>query len=182
LYSRSYFLRALSAEIRRVQRELRPLHVLLIDVDRFGDYNRKFGFDQGDELLKAVAATVVSTTSEAGDVLVTTNVAARYGGEEFVLLLAEDAVVSGPPQHEDAMRLAEHLRAAIADTVVEGAGVTVSIGVASFPGDGTAATDLLDAADEGLSAAVEAGGDCVVAVASLQPRASEYDLLDSLEV
>jgi diguanylate cyclase (GGDEF)-like protein len=182
LYSRSYFLRALGAEIRRVQRDRRPLHVLLIDVDRFGDYNRRFGFDQGDKLLKAIADAIGANVGEAGDVLVTTNIAARYGGEEFVVLLAEDAAVVGPPQPDDALRLAEHLRAAINGTTVDGAGVTVSIGVSSFPADGVEAADLLDAADAGLSAAIEFGGDRVVAAATLDSGVGQQDLGQLLEV
>jgi diguanylate cyclase (GGDEF)-like protein len=176
LYTRSYFLRALGAEVRRVQREQRPMHVLLIDADRFGDYNRKFGFDQGDELLRAIAGTISATVGEAGDVLVTTNVAARYGGEEFVVLFAEDAAVAGPPHSDDALRLAEHLRSAIGCTAIEGAGVTVSIGVASLPSDGTEAADLLDAADAALSRAIEAGGDRVVAASMLESRPDGRDL------
>ena len=182
LYSRSYFLRALGAELRRAQRDRRPLHVVLVDIDRFGEFNRKFGFDRGDELLKLIADTIAATVGEAGDVLVTTNIAARYGGEEFVVLLAEDATVAGPPQHDDAMRLAEHLRRAIAGAAVEGAGVTVSIGVASFPKDGTEVTDLLDAADEGLAAAIQSGGDRVVAASMHEALAGDTSLADLLDI
>ena len=182
LYSRSYFLRALGAELRRAQRDRRPLHVVLVDIDRFSEYNRKFGFDRGDELLKLIADTIAATVGEAGDVLVTTNIAARYGGEEFVVLLAEDATVAGPPQHDDAMRLAEHLRRAIAAAAVEGAGVTVSIGVASFPDDGTEVADLLDAADEGLAGAIESGGDRVVAASMHEAHAGDNTLADLLDI
>ena len=182
LYSRSYFLRALSAEVRRVQRERRPLHILLLDIDHFSDFNRTFGIDQGDRLLKAIAETIGAIVGEAGDVVVTTNVAARYGGEEFVVLLAEDAEVAGAPQPEDALRLAERLRSAIAGTTLDGAGVTVSIGVASFPEDGTEAADLLDAADAGLSAAIEAGGDRVQAAAAIASSADPYELAHPLGV
>ena len=182
LYSRSYFLRALSAEVRRVQRERRPLHILLLDIDHFSDFNRTFGIDQGDRLLKAIAETIGAIVGEAGDVVVTTNIAARYGGEEFVVLLAEDAEVAGAPQPEDALRLAERLRSAIAGTTLDGAGVTVSIGVASFPEDGTEAADLLDAADAGLSAAIEAGGDRVQAAAAIASSADPYELAHPLGV
>jgi diguanylate cyclase (GGDEF)-like protein len=182
LYSRSYFLRALGAEIRRAQPDERPLHIVLLDIDRFGDYNRKFGISQGDQLLSGIAAAITATVGEAGDVLVTTNVAARYGGEEFVILLAEDATVSGAPQPDDAMRLAEHLRRAIASVSVKGAGATVSVGVASFPADGRVADELLDAADAALYSAVEGGGDRVVAASDF-PEPDNDDLYsDALEV
>jgi diguanylate cyclase (GGDEF)-like protein len=162
LYSRGYFMRAFCVEVARAQRDERPVHVLLIDIDHFGDFNRRFGIELGDRLLRAVADTLTETVRDAGDVLVSTNLAARYGGEEFVVLLAEDAQAAGPPQCSDAVRLAERLRAAIAQARVEGAGVTVSIGVASLPKDGFASEELLDAADAALARAVEQGGDCVV--------------------
>jgi diguanylate cyclase (GGDEF)-like protein len=161
LYSRAYFLRALSVEVRRAQRDDRPLHVLLIDIDCFGDFNRRFGFEVGDRLLCSIAGTITTAVGEAGDVLMTTNLAARFGGEEFVVLLAEDAQVTGPPMHGDAMRMAERLRREISACRESGAGVTVSIGVTSFPTDGVSADDLLDAADAALSEAVELGGDRV---------------------
>ena len=63
LYSRAYFLRALGAEIRRAQRDDRPLHVLLIDVDHFGDFNRRFGIDAGDKLLNLIAVAITGCLS-----------------------------------------------------------------------------------------------------------------------
>ena len=182
LYSRAYFLRGLNAEIRRAQRDVRPLHVLLLDIDRFGEFNRRFGIERGDALLRKIADAITATVGEAGDVLVTTNLAARFGGEEFVVLLAEDAEAAGPPQEGDAFRLGDRLRQVIACTTVEGAGVTVSVGIASYPVDGSTGDHLLDAADAALSAAIESGGDTVEHAARSEeaddehgPRAYEND-------
>ena len=161
LYSRGYFLRALGAEVARAQRDGRPVHALLVDIDHFGDFNRNFGIEVGDHLLNCIAEVITATMGEAGDVTGTTNLAARFGGEEFIVLLAEDVQAAGAPMHEDAVRMAERLRSAIAACRVDGAGVTVSIGVASFPEDGGSADDLLDAADAALSDAIENGGDRV---------------------
>ena len=181
LYSRAYFLRALGAEIRRAQRDARPLHVLLIDIDRFGGFNRRFGIDVGDRLLSLIAAAITGCVSEAGDMLVTTNLAARFGGEEFVVLLAEDQETKGPPQNDDALRLAECLRREIGKQRVDGAGVAVSVGVASLPTDGSTSDELLDAADGALSAAKEAGGDRVVVASSLAPVSDDAEVLGAFE-
>jgi len=175
LYSRSFFLRALSSEVRRAQRDGRPLHVILIDIDSFGLFNERFGIEAGDTLLILIASALAKTLGEVGDAAVTTNIAARYGGEEFVVMLAEDDTVDGPPQSGDARRLAEQLRRVIAATTHEGAGVTVSIGVASMPSDGASADDLLDAADEALSHAVEQGGDHVALASSAVGHRDEGD-------
>jgi diguanylate cyclase (GGDEF)-like protein len=179
LYSRGYFLRALTAEVHRAHRDSRPLHVLLIDVDHFGEFNRSFGIEVGDKLLRALAETITRVVGEAGDVLVTTNVAARFGGEEFAILLAEDEQISAAPQMADALRLAERLRSEISKASVDGAGVTVSVGVASFPEDGSTADDLLDAADTALAQAIDAGGDRVARAEEVDGSWSDdpYDLL-----
>ena len=176
LYSRGFFVRALPAEVRRAQRDHRALHVILLDIDRFGDFNRRFGIEAGDVLLRLIAQAITHGVGEIGDTRVTTNLAARFGGEEFVVMLAEDDSTDGPPQPSDALRLAEQLRKTVAGTTHEGAGVTVSVGVASMPGDGSSADQLLDAADAALSVAIERGGDRVVEASSLAPAQLEDEL------
>ena len=181
LYSRAYFLRMLGAEIRRAQRDARPLHVILLDIDRFGEFNRRFGIEDGDRLLALISTAIAGCVSEAGDMMVTANIAARYGGEEFVVLLAEDQQTQGPPQNDDALRLAECLRREVGKQRVADAGVTVSIGVASAPADGSTSDELLDAADAALSAAIETGGDRIVSASSLAPDPSYAEVLGALE-
>jgi diguanylate cyclase (GGDEF)-like protein len=178
LYSRSYFLRTLSAEIRRAERDGRPLHVLLLDIDHFGEFNRRFGFELGDKMLGAISATITSCVGEAGDIMLTTNLAARFGGEEFAVLLAEDAQTEGPPSTSDAGHLAERLRSAIGTTIVDGASVSVSVGIASTPMDGSNADELLDAADNALSSAERSGGNTVVTAQSLMPAHAHDDYDD----
>jgi GGDEF domain-containing protein len=58
--------------------------------------------------------------------------------------------------------VAEQVRLAVERTRLEGAGVTVSVGVAAMPRDGTTAEELLDAADEALACALELGGNRVI--------------------
>jgi diguanylate cyclase (GGDEF)-like protein len=181
LYSRAYFLRALGAEIRRAQRDSRPLHILLIDIDRFGEFNRRFGIDAGDNLLSLISVAITGCLSQAGDMLITTNLAARFGGEEFAILLAEDQETKGAPDNDDAVRLANCVRREIGKQKVNGAGVTVSVGVASMPADGVTPDELLDAADVGLSAAIEAGGDQVAQASAFAPEREDAAVLDELE-
>jgi len=177
LYSRGYFLRALPTEVRRAQRDHRALHIILFDIDRFGVFNDLFGIEAGDILLRLIAEAITRCVGEIGDMSVTTNLAARFGGEEFIVMLAEDDTIDGSPQVEDAMRLADQLRRAVAETTHAGAGVTVSVGVASMPHDGSNADQLLDAADAALSAAIEQGGDRVVGAASIASRHMEEEII-----
>ncbi len=181
LYSRAYFLRALNAEIRRAERDRRTIHVLLIDIDRFGEFNRRFGIDRGDKLLQRIATAITRCVAEVGDVTITTNLAARFGGEEFVVLFAEDTESDGAPQIADAVRLADCIRRDVCFQTVDGASVTVSIGIASCPADGATPDELLDAADNALGLAIQRGGDQVATMPaddSEHSDALEYDPLE----
>ena len=162
LYDRKYFLRALSSELLRAERDGRPLWVLMVDIDSFGRFNRLFGIPAGDRMIGSVAEaltsaldTCVSTPAQS------TNVLARFGGEEFAILLAEGC--SGDtPGRDDAELVAEAVRTAVAELRLDEAGVTVSIGGASYPEHGPTADTLLASADEALHAAATSGGNRIV--------------------
>ncbi len=173
LFSRSYFIRTAVPEVRRAQRDHRAVHVLLIDIDRFGEFNERFGFDAGDSMISALAHTITETVALAGDLAMSTNLVARFGGEEFVVLLAEDERTQAVPTIENALGLAEQVRMACVGVAVDGAGVTVSIGVSSMPEDGMSVQELLDSADAALVCAYEEGGNRVVAAADCRPEIEE---------
>jgi len=174
LYSRSYFMRAAVPEVRRAQRDGRTVHVLLIDIDGFGEFNERFGFDAGDKMVKVLASAISDTVAAVGDLAMSTNLVARYGGEEFVVLLAEDERTGEVPTTEGALGLGEQLRGACLGAAVAGAGVTVSIGVASMPGDGMSVQELLDSADTALVCACEQGGNRVVAAEDCRPVLDDF--------
>lgn len=157
LFSRQFFMRSCATEIHRALRDGRSVYVMLIDIDRFSEFNGRFGFDAGDRLLSALAREFAREVSAAGETSVSANVVARYGGEEFAVLFAEDARSDGAITRSDAMSLAEQLRFAASAVRIDGAGVTVSIGLASMPGDGGSLDAVLDAADAALACAAENG-------------------------
>ncbi len=152
LHNRRHLDRALRADLASRPRTGR-LAVLVVDVDHFKTVNDRFGHAAGDRVLTAVADTLTGAVRE-GDT------AARLGGEEFVLVLPG----AGRAQ---ALERAERVRRAVAAVrhPVDGGGVgvTVSIGVAVCPADGTTAAALLEAADRALYTAKETGRDRVVA-------------------
>jgi diguanylate cyclase (GGDEF)-like protein len=161
LYSREYYRQILKTEIGRARRDMRALHLIFIDLDRFAEYNERFGIEAGDDLLAKVGAVVADSLGSVDARAASTNVAARIGGEEFAIVLTEAVGSGAEPRRQDARALAEQLCAAISTTTVNDAGVTASIGVASLPEDGISSQELTAAADEGLLAAVEAGGNRV---------------------
>ena len=131
------------------------LTIGLVDLDHFKRVNDTFSHAIGDAVLQQVATVL----TEAADRL-EGGIAARLGGEEFVLVLP------GLPRREAVARL-ERVRQDIARhpwaEVGSGLSVTTSIGVASAPDDGIAATELLSVADHNLYRAKRAGRDRVVA-------------------
>ncbi|MBS3956892.1 MAG: GGDEF domain-containing protein [Clostridiales bacterium] len=165
LYERGYFMRALGSEIMRAERDDRSLYVAIVDIDGFGAFNDLFGIDMGDALLAELGSAFNESLEKCGEAMTfETNFVARFGGEEFAILLSEGCS-GGPPDDDDALHVAEAVRAAAERTLVKGVGVTVSVGVAGFPRQGQTADGLLTAADEALYHAVEAGGNRVVMAA-----------------
>jgi len=140
---------SLSREVAGATRFGRPLTVLMLDLDHFKQVNDTLGHQFGDVVLRDFAHRVLSCVREMDTV-------ARYGGEEFAVVLPETDVAGG-------CRVAERVIKAVRDEPFHDGeltqAVTVSIGVASFPGHGRSATEVLHAADEALYAAKHEGRD-----------------------
>jgi diguanylate cyclase (GGDEF)-like protein len=141
IHNARHFEHVLEEELAHSRRLKRPLAVLFADLDHFKRVNDRHGHDVGDRVLRSLALLL-------GEQLRKGDVVARFGGEEFVALLpGTDA--------EQAMYLAERLRATVADHPFELPGgstlhCTISIGVAVCPEDGTDAAILLQRADAGM--------------------------------
>jgi len=133
--ARSLFLQ-FDSELSRGRREGVPLTVLVLDLDGFKQVNDRFGHLEGNKVLRAIAFALKSACREYDHV-------ARMGGDEFVVLLPglEPADV-----HMKVAQFREALDQASRDLFSENL-LTVSIGVASFPSDGTDAEQLLAEAD-----------------------------------
>ena len=137
-------------------RHNRDLSVLMIDSDNLKPVNDNYGHHAGDRLLIHLVQTIQSQVRF-------TDVFARQGGDEFIIMLPETPA-SG------ALHVAEKIRKAVAMSplVVDGKniGVTVSIGVASYPDEGRTLEALLANADAAMYAAKTAGRDQVVKFAA----------------
>lgn len=150
LANRRRFDEVLASEWTRAHRNGTSVCLLMIDVDYFKAFNDRFGHQAGDEVLKAVAATLTKYVEGPPDL------AARYGGEEFVVLMPDNT-------EEVARRLAEALRAAVAETSVPNLArsackLTVSIGVACrYARESDEAWKLVSDADRALYVAKASG-------------------------
>lgn len=138
-------------EWARGLRYIKPISVLLIDVDYFKTYNDLYGHQQGDEALRSVASVLRAGLQRSVDIL------ARYGGEEFVAVLPDTDL-------EGAVLIGQTLRDNIASAKIPHKGsrispyITVSIGCASMvPTLDEPFESLIQAADKALYAAKERG-------------------------
>jgi diguanylate cyclase (GGDEF)-like protein len=136
--------RAFDVQLERLQ----PNTVLLIiDIDRFKQYNDLEGHRSGDDCLRRVARALAANVLRSDDLI------SRYGGDEFAAVLHDIDL-------DDAIHVAERIRLAVEDLMIpaheEGARITVSIGLAAYlPGELPA--DLVRRADAALYRAKEGG-------------------------
>ena len=148
LHNRRYLTQRLSEELVRSYRHKGAFSVLMADVDEFKKYNDAFGHPAGDEVLKKVAAILLSSTRSM-------DCTSRYGGEEFAVLLTG---TSG----DAAAEVAERIRARVEAQEFAGRRITLSIGIAEFPEHGQTADEVMSSADEALYSAKRAGRNRVV--------------------
>jgi diguanylate cyclase (GGDEF)-like protein/PAS domain S-box-containing protein len=140
LFNRRYLEESLEREVRRAHRNDDCVAVIMLDLDRFKQFNDTFGHEGGDAALRAMGSFLGEHTRGQ-------DVACRYGGEEFALILSGASI-------EAASARAENLQRDLKELVLRHAGqvmgqITVSMGVAAYPGHDTAA-GLVRAADEAL--------------------------------
>jgi diguanylate cyclase (GGDEF)-like protein/PAS domain S-box-containing protein len=124
--------------------------VLLIDLDNFKAVNDTLGHAAGDAVIARVGAALAQR-------LRTGDVTARLGGDEFAVILRR---VTAAEAEQVATELLDHVQAAI-DSEDDGAGVTLSIGVAPFEGEGHDADALVKAADDAMYRAKAGGGGAI---------------------
>ncbi|MDM5088550.1 GGDEF domain-containing protein [Aeromonas bestiarum] len=121
-----------------------PLAVIALDIDHFKQINDGFGHDVGDQVLAALAALMQQGARQADAVC-------RSGGEEFLVLLP------GLPLPL-AFEIAERLRQRVAAHPMPGAGhITISLGVAHWPGSDDDLNAVLKQADKALYEAKRRG-------------------------
>ena len=153
-------------EVGLAQRHATTVGVLMVDIDHFKHVNDRYTHIVGDQALRAVADTLRSSVRG-------TDLVGRFGGEEFVVLLV-GADHTG--SIDTAERICERVRALRIGDALTGATypdlqLSVSIGVAALPDNGTDLDDLLRGADIALFAAKDAGRDGVQAMRPSPERA-----------
>jgi diguanylate cyclase (GGDEF)-like protein/PAS domain S-box-containing protein len=147
LPNRNLLAQRLGAAIAAAALEQSNLAVVFVDLDRFKEVNDSLGHRAGDALLVAVAQRLQRTVRG-------TDLVSRYGGDEFVIL-----VERCPAAH--LLMLLDRLVRVMAEPFnVDGAElyVAASVGVSSYPDDGTDADTLISNADAAMYVAKTRGG------------------------
>jgi diguanylate cyclase (GGDEF)-like protein len=124
------------------------LSMVLLDIDHFKKFNDRYGHQAGDAVLKGVAAALKGAVRSF-------DIAARYGGEEFAVILPETT-------EEAAREVAERIRRSVsmypfATEDGKAVRVTVSVGVATAPENGSTPAALIKQADAALYHSKEDG-------------------------
>ena len=149
-YNRRFLAEEADRAFARARRGAEHLSVIAFDLDRFKEVNDTLGHASGDRMLQRVSAGV------SGQLRVS-DVFCRLGGDEFLILCsATDAA--------GAVIVAERARQCVRDVAEEvapGAGVSASLGIATYPHDAGDAATLLRNADAALYASKAAGRDTV---------------------
>lgn len=156
LYNRRSFDQYSKRVWRQSRRERDQLTIMMIDIDRFKDYNDMYGHQAGDDALKQVAGIIGESVQRPLDM------AARFGGEEFSLILYGPANSYGHDLPERLRKQVEEL-SIIHEGAPETGYLTVSIGVAIIhPGASRSLAGSIQMADQALYEAKDSGRNRVV--------------------
>jgi diguanylate cyclase (GGDEF)-like protein len=147
ILSRRYFLERFDEELKRSRQFKYNFAFLMVDIDRFKEYNDHYGHLVGDVILKEVAKIIKDSLRQI-------DLVCRYGGEEFSIILTET-------DRSGAMFAAERIRQSVENRRIraydEELSVTISVGISVFPSHGRDTNELLDKADQALYQAKQAG-------------------------
>ncbi|MBM3246436.1 MAG: sensor domain-containing diguanylate cyclase [Candidatus Omnitrophica bacterium] len=149
LWNHGHFHNILQTEMEKARATRTPLTLLAIDIDDFKVYNDFFGHQAGDNILKKLALLLKKQSRKMDYVC-------RYGGEEFTVILPQT-------DKREAFLIAERLRENIQnqsfsrEEVLPSKQLTVSLGLATFPGDGSTPSELITASDKMLYQAKKKG-------------------------
>ena len=148
LYTKGYFLQLLNQEFIRNASKRKPFSIIMIDIDFFKKYNDSLGHSAGDMVLKNLGQALQRVFPQPD------NLVCRFGGEEFCILLINCDKKTAQKKAEEFRILVEGTRLMLRRQESQ---VTLSLGVAGFPEDGTTAEQIIMKSDSALYQAKREG-------------------------
>jgi len=152
LKNRRYFDQLFDHETAVAIRSDKPLSLLMLDIDHFKRFNDTYGHEAGDTALKSVASFLTRQFRES-------DVVCRFGGEEFVVIMANTQLAAALDKARELVR--EMRGYPVVHRGRELGGITLSVGVSSWPECTDNPDSLLGQADRALYRAKESGRDRV---------------------
>ncbi|MBI5408641.1 MAG: diguanylate cyclase [Nitrospirae bacterium] len=150
-YNRRYLNTRLLEEITRYNRYKHPFSFMMLDMDKFKEFNDTFGHIEGDKLIKALATIMEKSLRNV-------DIAARFGGDEFVAIFPQTTKA-------DAIHITNRLKEKIDRALEQEASempLTISMGLTTYPDDASSIGELLEKTDQALYLAKRGGGNRVV--------------------
>jgi diguanylate cyclase (GGDEF)-like protein len=148
LYNKRYFYQSIALELKRADRYNQPCSLCTFDLDDFKKINDTYGHSQGDQVLKEFGSILKNSIRDGIDV------ATRTGGEEFHLILPATTL-------ELSCIVAERIRVAVEEHTFQGfdrpVHITVSTGIAAYPGNSADEAELIKTSDKALYLAKTSG-------------------------
>ena len=132
-----YFYDRVEEELSRAERQQYPLSIIMIDLDHLKKINDTHGHRVGDKVLQRIGKLLKTITRRM-------DITARYGGDEFAMALPAS---SADQAHTFCNRILSEVESLKFEEIPE---ISISVGSATFPGDGANLTRLIENADQAL--------------------------------
>ncbi|MBI5436539.1 MAG: GGDEF domain-containing protein [Nitrosomonadales bacterium] len=160
VYNRRYLDRKLEEEVARSKRYSLDLSILMLDIDHFKRVNDTYGHQAGDVTLSTFGSLIKTALREM-------DVVARYGGEEFLIICVNTAIDGATVVAERLRHLVESHQIEIPDDSggSQTIQISISIGAAGLSTTLDSKNKLVQAADQALYRAKQAGRNCVIVAA-----------------
>ena len=148
LYNHRFFQEKMIECVENCKKSGKKFSLILTDIDFFKKFNDTYGHQAGDTVLRMVARTLKKHVKKSDYVC-------RYGGEEMSVILMNT-------DKETAIKIAERLCKAVSSSVCKlsedlEVNVTISLGVSTYPENGSTPSELIEYSDRGLYDAKENG-------------------------
>jgi diguanylate cyclase (GGDEF)-like protein/PAS domain S-box-containing protein len=153
LFNRRYMEETLQRELQRSERKDLSLGIIMLDVDDFKRFNDTYGHAAGDAILQKLGSLLLEHVR--GE-----DIPSRYGGDEFIIVMPDTSRNVAQERAESICDMTSHLQVQLDGQKLEA--VTLSLGVAVYPMDGSTSIAILKAADDALYRAKREGRGRVV--------------------
>ena len=153
LFNRRFMEESLELELRRAARGQHTLGIIMVDLDRFRDFNQAYGREAGDAALRELGTLLQANVRKE-------DIACRFAGQRFAVILPQGALEVTCQRAAMLLEITRNLHVKLRSQAV--GSIKVSLGVSVFPHHGRTVDSVLRAAEAALQRAKEAGGNQVV--------------------